>query len=492
MSAVSAAQMRALEEAAFRGGLEAGTLMDQAGAGIAARLIAHFPRPGTAVAFIGKGNNGGDALVALDHLRAAGWTIGLRAAHPEGEWSTLSRQRLRRLGITPDAAIPPNHPPPLLLLDGLLGIGATGALRDPLLSLAREMEDLRRNHGAQVAAIDLPSGLDTDHGEPSLGCVTADLTLTLAAPKLGLFADSAVNHVGRLMLVPLTGLAPPPTGSALTLSCPENFPGLLPPRPHDFHKGMAGRVAIVAGSPGMSGAAVLTATGALHGGAGLITLHLDSRTRVQTPPEIMVRPSDDPAADAFSSAADALVIGPGLGHLSAAAADSLFEALEQNQKPVVLDADALNLLASRGRLDLLAPHCLITPHPGEFARLAPDLAKLPRAEAASRFIARHPCTLLLKGARTVVAGPEGPPRLNPTGHPGMASGGQGDFLAGVCAALLGGGNSPVDAAMLAAWVCGRAAERAVTHGGESQESLTASHLVTQLGGAFRDWREGTR
>lgn len=490
MHAVTVSEMRALEEAAFRSGTDAGDLMDRAGIGIAQRLLDHFSTPGRAVAYLGKGNNAGDALVVLEQLRAHGWQIAIRTAHSGTDCSTLTRQRLRRLGAEENQALP-HGSGPLLLLDALLGIGASGPLREPLEALATEMKHLRHNRGAVVVGIDLPSGLNADSGETPSGCVTADLTITVGAPKRGLLADGAVDHVGRLMVVPLDELQPAPNGGPI-LTTPESFPELLPPRPHDFHKGDAGRVAVLAGSPGMNGAATLAATGALRGGAGLVTLFLDPENSARPTPEIMVRHSARRIEHTFDFKADALVIGPGLGQPNDPHRDTLLERLAADDRPAVLDADALNLVASAGRTDLLRGNHLITPHPGEFARLAPDLADLPRVDATMRFVDRHPCTLLLKGARTVVAAPDFPPRINPTGHAGMASGGQGDVLAGVCGALLASGMAAVDAASLAAWLCGRAGERALTHGGESEQSLTAGDTIAQLGGAFRDWRECRR
>ncbi|MGB6222971.1 MAG: NAD(P)H-hydrate dehydratase [Haloferula sp.] len=490
MSCVGVEEMRAIENAAFKRGVDPGELMDRAGEGIAARLLDHFPHPGTAIAYLGKGNNAGDALVALAILRQAGWQISLRSCYPEHEWSTLSRQRLRRLGLTPSDL--PTHPAhPLLLLDGLLGIGARGPLREPLASLATEMTELRQRRGALIAAMDLPSGLDADSGESQPGAVVADLTLTVGIPKQGLLTDAATNATGRLFLIPLKDL-PLPDRPGIQLFSPDTFGGLLPPRPHDFHKGNAGRVAILAGSPGMSGAASLASTAALRAGAGLVTLYLHPDTKVSTPPEIMVKSHPESVDGAFSSRADARVIGPGLGNSSSAVQSRLLDRLATDETPAVLDADALNWIASASRQDLLHPQYLITPHPGEFARLAPDLADLPRPEAAARFVERHPCTLLLKGSHTLIAAPGESIRFNPTGHSGMASGGQGDVLAGVCGALLAAGIRPIDAASLGAWLCGRAAERALTHGHQSPESMTASDTIAQLGGAFDDWRQRRR
>lgn len=487
MSCVTAAEMRALEEAAFRRGVSAEALMDEAGVGIAQRLIALFPRPGTAVAYLGKGNNAGDALVALRVLRdEAGWTVSIRAGHEPTLWTVLARRKLRELGEV-SAALPALPVAgPLLLLDGLLGIGAGGALREPLAGLAQEMERLRRDHGATVAAIDLPSGLDATTGESAGEGVTADLTLTIGAPKRGLFTPAGIGRAGRIVLVPVANLPPPEAGPRLF--CPDLFPGLLAPRPHDFHKGDAGRIGILAGSPGMTGAAVLCATAALRAGAGLISLHvtpdLHPLVAATLPPEVMVRPEKDPVAGLFAAGHDAIVAGPGLAHLADPLKRALLDCLETDDLPAVLDADALNALAAAGRSGLLRPSHLITPHPGEFARLAPDLKGLPREEAVEAFTSRHRGTLLLKGARTLIGRAGEPIRINPTGHPGMASGGQGDVLAGVAGALLAGGADPLDAGALAAWLCGRAAELALDHG----PFTTAGDTLRHLGGALRDWQ----
>jgi NAD(P)H-hydrate epimerase len=490
MSFVTGAAMRSLEDSAFRRGVSAEALMDQAGEGVAQHILSQFPSPGHAVGYVGKGNNGGDALVALRHLRAHGWTIAVRAAFPEVEWGVLPRRKLRELGVPPDGEVrPASHAGPLLLLDGLLGIGARGSLRPPLAGLADEMKHLRESHGAVIAAMDLPSGLDADQGGGD--SVSADLTLTIGAPKAGLATPSGILRSGRIFLVPLDDL-PLPDHGPLRLFCPQAFPALLPPRTHDFHKGNAGRLGILAGSPGMNGAAVLCADAALRAGAGLVTLHVERdflpTLAAAMPPEIMVRASDDPVGEAFSAGHDALVIGPGTGNVSPAWGPRLLEKLATEPHRAVLDADCLNQLAAAGRLDLLSSDHVITPHPGEFRRLAPDLAELDRLHAATSFVARHPCTLLLKGSRTLVAAPGESTRFNPTGHAGMASGGQGDVLAGVVGALLAQGQTGPDAASLAAWLCGCAAE----HGLHDSPFTPASATLRHLGTAFHDWRKGRR
>ena len=489
MPFVTAAAMRSLEDVAVLRGVSAESLMDLAGAGIALRLIDHFPQPGQAIAYVGKGNNGGDALVALRHLRDDGWRIAIRPAFPEIEWTILARRKLRELGDMPTPACILNQTGPCLLLDGLLGIGGKGALRPPLANLAAEMTRLRESRGAVIAAMDLPSGMNADTGEG--GTFTVDLTLAVGVPKLGLTSESGISRAGRIFLVPLDDLPLPDDGD-LRLFCPETFPGLLPPRPHDFHKGQAGRLGILAGSPGMTGAAVLCAEAGLRGGAGLITLHV-GRDFLPTlaaamPPEIMVRVSEDPVTDAFDSGHDALVIGPGTGNVPDGWRACLLDRLGKSTIPALLDADALNLLAVTGRLDLLRPWHVITPHTGEFHRLAPDLKGQDRLQAVSTFTSRHPCTLLLKGTRTLVSAPGTSTRFNPTGHAGMASGGQGDVLSGVAGASLAQGLSGPDAAALAAWLCGRAAERALDEGPFTAAGATLRHL----GGALRDWQECRR
>lgn len=487
MSFVTGAAMRSLEEAAFARGITAEHLMDLAGAGIARRLVGQFPQRGTAVGYLGKGNNGGDALVALRHLREQGWQIAVRAAWPEPEWGELPRKKLRELGIAPVTAADVSAPwsGPLLLLDGLLGIGAKGgSLREPLAGLAREMADWRENRGAIVAAMDLPSGLDADSGEGE--AVTADLTLTIGAPKRGMATENGVRKSGRVILVPLEDL-PLPEDPDLAFFCPEAFPGLLPPRAHDFHKGDSGRVGILAGSPGMTGAAVLCASATLHAGAGLVSLHVEENflpnLAAAMPPEVMIRASANPVQEAFDAGHDALVIGPGIGNAGRNYQATLLSRLEGSELPAILDADALNLLASSGRLELLRAEHVITPHPREFQRLATDLAGMERVEAVKAFTDRHACTLLLKGARTLVGKSGEAVRFNPTGHAGMASGGQGDVLSGVIGALLGQGLTGVDAAALGAWLCGRAAERCLVDG----PVCVASDTVRHLGGAMRDW-----
>lgn len=498
MGVVTIEGMLAAEASAIAAGWTEERLLDLAGERLGRAIARFFPRPGTAVAYLGKGHNAGDALVALRVLRDDyHWRVRVRCAFPLDQCAALLREKYEQLGSpTPLEACPvvADSDPPLLLLDGLLGSGTRGCMREPLLSLAREMNALRRDAGALVAAVDLPSGIDADSGE-SEESVVADTTFMIANAKRGLLSSRAANACGSLVLVPVEPLAADDPSADMELIAPQTMDFGKLPRPFEFHKGRAGKVGIVAGSPAYTGAAVLAATGALRGGAGLVTLMVPESVAAvissKCPPEIIVRGIEsirDVRPDDF----DALVLGCGLGELAKPEADALLELIRGNSPPAVIDADALNISAKHQATGSFQSHHVLTPHPGEFARLAPDLADLPREEAARCFAKRSEATLLLKGARTLIAGKDQPLWVNSTGHPGMATGGQGDLLSGVIGALLAIGNPPREAAALGAWVCGRAAEVALADECQSPESLTPTDGAMRLGRAFLDWRRAAR
>jgi len=489
MGLLGCSAMRALEERAFQSGVSAEDLMNKAGRGLGELLCRHYPRPGTAVACLGRGNNAGDALVALRVLRDAGWTVRVRSPYPPAELGELPRRKLRELeGVEEwDGQCKAR---PLLLLDGLLGIGGRGSLRDPLASLAGEINRRRLTDGAQVVAVDLPSGLDGDTGTPAANAVRADLTVTIGVPKTGLVAESAVDCVGRLAVVPLSELPIPSGGDRLLV--PEDLRLMMPPRPFHMHKGQAGRIGIVAGSRGLLGAAFLTAQGALRGGAGLTTLFVPDDqyslfVAAGGPPELIIKPVCS-YREVIDAPLDALVIGPGLGRPGQTRAAELLELIGSFGGPVVADADALNLLAAGRNRELLHPRLMATPHPGEMQRLFPEGAGLDRVAVVRRFVNRFPATLLLKGARTIIAAPESPLYYNSTGTPGMASGGQGDVLSGLLGALCGSGLDLREAACCGAWLAGRASELALAHREASEDSLLPTDTARFLGSAFRDLR----
>jgi ADP-dependent NAD(P)H-hydrate dehydratase / NAD(P)H-hydrate epimerase len=487
MKTVTVAAMRAIEAKAMDAGVSEEELMARAGDALGHALGLAFSETGTAVAYIGKGHNAGDALIALRVLRDTfGWSIAVRAAYPEDQWAGLAKAQLGDL--MPDDSVNEN-PGSLLLIDGLLGIGAKGAPRGAIAGLIAEMNGLRQTRGAVIAAVDLPTGTDPDSGEVYPGALTADATFMIGAAKRGLLMGSAADFTGALHLVPVEGLEAE-GGSDVELISPQTMGFGKYPRRFDFHKGKAGRVAIVAGSLQFTGAALITTLGAVRAGGGLVTLHTPSAAcdsiRARLPLEAMLAPCDDPAA-LLSGKWDAVVVGPGLGDMGKVFSDGLAQLIADAKVPTVVDADALDLMSSRGIRP--GPLHLLTPHPGEFARIAPELSGKGREEEASAFVAGTEAVLLLKGARTIIAKDESPLRLNSTGTPAMSNGGQGDLLSGVLGALLAGGMQAFDAAALGAWLCGRAAEISVSEFGCP---CTATDTAAHLGLALRDWCRATR
>ncbi|MEI6350632.1 MAG: NAD(P)H-hydrate dehydratase [Verrucomicrobiota bacterium] len=514
------AEMKQIEERAFARGITAESLMDEAGARIAGAVRQFFPEPGRCLVVFGKGHNGGDALVAARHLLECGWEIEMEAAFPREQLAELTLTKLRALEANldlrsdharnalpfADAAKSPERllSGPTVILDGLLGIGGSPGLRDPIRAATMKINQLRREIGAAVFAIDIPTGLDGDTGTADSETVVADFTLTIGVPKRGLLADSALDYVGRLAVLPLPELLASESGASLeSVATPASLSGLLPARAFSTHKGDCGRVGIVAGSRGLTGAAIMAANAAVRAGAGLVTLFVTTDIYPlivpAVMPEVMVAPLGN-YHEVLEHTLDVLAIGPGLGRENA---EAILALTEHFPGPMVVDADALNALA--GHLNVLhrvvGPR-LLTPHPGEMRRLFADFDLYSRKDAAERFLldlAEHGAlpALLLKGARTLVAQMAIQPALgkvachysyNSTGNPGMASGGMGDVLTGTCAALAGQGLPLFDAARLAAWLCGRAAEIEASNNARSQESLSATDLLEAFGRAFAEVR----
>jgi len=495
---LSPREMQELERRVFAGGAEPEALMEEAGRLMAAAVSQFCPRPGTCLAFFGKGHNGGDALVAARVLSEAGWSVFLVPAYPEVEWAPLTARKWSQAGRCDTWSLAqllkwrPVSGTACVLLDGLLGIGAQGPLKGPVAEMCRRINYLRESSAAMVFALDLPTGLDGATGQADSETVVADVTLTVGFAKVGLVADGATKFVGRMAVMSLEELSAA-AGSQDPLECatPRSLAPLWRRRPADAHKGDCGRVSLVAGALGTVGAALLAARGALRAGAGLVTLFVRAEIYAQTaalaPVECMVRPFDR-VAEVLTLPADSLGIGPGLGRQHP---EAVVELIRSFSGPAVLDADALNILAE-GRLSVLnecAGPRLLTPHPGEMARLDPEGEGLGRAARVRHFAERWPVTLLLKGARTVVGTAGRGLTFNTTGNPGMASGGMGDVLTGVCAALLAQGVPCHEAGAFGAWLCGRAAEELVCSGRRSEESLLASDVADALGDAFLALRQ---
>ena len=487
---LSSAQMREAEEAAFARGVKVEALMDQAGAGIARAVRKFFPHPGRCIVYAGKGHNGGDALVAAERLQRAGWTIDILLAFPEDDCSELTRKKLQTLRTVPqNSSASESRVSPAIVLDGLLGLGAKHLLREPIRAAARQINQLRREQNAFVFAVDLPTGLDSHSGETDPeDCVIADFTVTIGFAKHGLIADAALDFVGRLEVVPLPDLTLGDGAPSELLAAAHSLSSLLPRRKFSAYKNQFGRIGVVAGSKGFVGAALMTAQGALRAGAGLVEVFVSEEVypivAAAAPSEAMVKPVRS-YRDLLEEKIDIWAVGPGLGK---SRASEVLRLIERAEQPMVVDADGLNILAEK--IDTLK-RCrgprLVTPHPGEIKRLF-DPGKMSRAGTARNFCEQFPVTLLFKGSRTIVAEHDRPLSFNTTGNPGMASGGMGDVLTGVCAGLLGRKLSLYDAARLGAWVCGRAAEMAIFISGASEESLLASDVLDHLGDAFNELR----
>jgi NAD(P)H-hydrate epimerase len=418
------------------------------------------------------------------------------AAYPDSEWGPLPRAKFeattgcRRADIAQLGSVSGE---PLVVLDGLLGIGAHGPLTEPLCGITRAINQRRLHGNASIFALDLPTGLDGDTGTADPACVVADHTVTIGFAKQGLFADRATSFVGRLSILPLEELSKrfeSPRTDAIPAT-PAVLAPLLARRNFDSHKGNFGRIGIYAGSPGYLGAAVLCSGACVRAGAGLVTLYaapdvVDALAQ-KTMPEVMVRPL--PAlAQMVAQRHDAYAIGPGIGQQI----PSEFSRVIRNiSAPVVLDADGLNAIAPNiETLSRADGERVLTPHPGEMDRMVHGSSTRPRREVVEGFTRRFAATLLLKGARTIVGKAGEPLSYNTTGTPGMAVGGMGDVLTGVIVALIGQRIRPFDAARLGAWLCGRASELAISAGGESEESLTPERMLDFLGHAFRDLRAG--
>jgi ADP-dependent NAD(P)H-hydrate dehydratase / NAD(P)H-hydrate epimerase len=482
--------MQAAEQAAFARGISVETLMDQAGIGVARAVRQFFPKAGTCIVFTGKGHNGGDALVAAEQLQRIGWKIDVRLPFPEENCSELTQKKLKALGES--TSKPPDtidRAPRTVILDGLLGTGAKSFLREPIRSAAREINRLRREENVFVVAVDLPTGLDADSGENDPeDTVIADFTVTIGFVKHGLIVDSALDFVGRIEIVPLPGLWPDTSAPNELATSPYSLSPILPRRQFSAYKNQFGRIGVVAGSKGFIGASIMTTEGALRAGAGLVEVFVpDEIYEIVTsaaPSEAMVKPVRR-YRDLLEEKVDVWALGPGLGK---ARASEILNLIENATQPMIVDADGLNIVAEK--VDILrscrGPR-LLTPHPGEMKRLM-DVGKMARAGIARNFCDRFPITLLLKGSRTIVCERGKPISYNTTGNPGMASGGMGDVLTGVCAGLAGRELSLYDSGRIGAWACGRAAELSIFHNGASEESLLAGDVLTHLGGAFNELR----
>jgi NAD(P)H-hydrate epimerase len=476
-------QVRAIDHRAIAAcGGDGAVLMQRAGAAAFRRLRARWPEARRIVVACGRGNNGGDGWVLARLAHAAGLAVEVVAlpGEPNGAEARAMRAAALAAGVpardfAADAALPAAD----VLVDAVFGIGLARAPEGPAAAL---IEALAR-HAAPCLSLDLPSGLDADRGRAPGACVRAALTVTFIAAKRGLFTGDAPALVGDLVVETLDVdpalVAAEPGGVRVWAT--GDLRRALPPRPPTLHKGQAGHVLVVGGDDGYGGAVRLAAEAAARAGAGLVSVA--TRAANVAPilaarPELMPRPVEDAhALAAIAARADVLAIGPGLG--TGDWGRALFGAALATGKPCVVDADALNLHARDG--GTLPPGSVVTPHPGEAARLLGCDTRAIHADryaAAAALARRCGAVAVLKGAGTVIAAPDGVLSLCPIAEPGMASGGMGDVLTGVIAALLAQGLDAWTAAGCGALAHARAAAFAARRGGA--RGLLAGDVVDAL------------
>jgi len=457
----SASEMSVLDrDAVASGAITERTLIEVAGREVARCVQAHWP-DGRVVALAGRGHNGADALVALRTLRA--WGRDVRAILASGTPPDPDVLIGSDISLEPADNLSDACAGSAVALDGVLGTGVTGAPREPQASLIEHLNGI----GIPIVAVDGPSGADFTTGAVAGACVRADLTVSLGWPNLGLLRHPARAWCGRIECVEIG--FPPPAGPMGARAITGRWVArTLIARAPDAHKGTAGYLALIAGQEGMAGAAVLGARAALRGGVGILKVvgAPGNREIIQraAPGAIFVPWEDDAGLSAVVKWAGALAVGPGLGR-----SERRRELVERvlssrEERPVVLDADGLSVF--EGDIERLAnflgPADVVTPHPGELARLsgqalAEILADPPRVarDAADRL----GCVVVLKGAPSFVAEAGAPLRVSTTGGPEVAAGGTGDVLTGLIGAYLAAGMTAADAASAALFLTGIAAGR---------------------------------
>jgi ADP-dependent NAD(P)H-hydrate dehydratase / NAD(P)H-hydrate epimerase len=521
MLLVSAEEMRELDRLTIeKYGTPGHVLMERAGKGATAFLLDSFPalrRKGARVVVCaGKGNNGGDGFVMARLLRQRGVATEVllfgRAADVRGDAArnlgayTRGRSSIGELTDSEnlealDAALVRAD----VVIDAIFGTG----LGSPVRGLQAEAIERINRSGVPVFAVDIPSGLDSDTGLPLGACICAQATATFGFAKIGQVTFPGAGLVGKLRVVDI-GIAseavaerPPQT----ELLEPGKVGRLVPVRRADAHKGDCGHLLVIAGSFGKTGAAQLVSRAALRSGAGLVTLvgpaalypiYASGVLEVMT--EVLPDRDgrmlfEETALRRLLAGKSAVAIGPGIGTHDEASAIVRW-LLTQEDLPLLLDADAITCLSSEvSLLERAAAQVVLTPHPGEMARLLGGTNRDVQAErvgTARRFAREHSCTLVLKGARTVIASQlddsaDAFTWINPTGNPGMASGGMGDVLSGIIGGLLAQRLAPPDAARLGVYVHGSVADAVAAQSGEV--GLLASDIIQGLPAGLRALRD---
>ncbi|HKY21496.1 MAG TPA: NAD(P)H-hydrate dehydratase [Vicinamibacterales bacterium] len=511
MRVLNAAQMRDADRQTVDDiGIPSMVLMENAGRQVVAALeAAHDDLADKYVAVLcGPGNNGGDGFVVARTLHQRGVEVSVfvigTITSIKGD-ARLNVEILGRLGLTvveiADEQAWDLHFSEIsqcdLIVDAIFGTG----LKSPLAGMMETVAADVNASGLPVIAIDLPSGLSADHAEPIGECIRATMTVTLAAPKLPLVLPPGESQAGNIVVADI-GIPPEVidnlAGPRLELLTREAMREIIQPRESDSHKGDYGHVLVVAGSRGKTGAAHLAAVGALRSGAGLVSVATPKSSQpivAAMGSEYMTlaldeTPDGSVAASSLQaildSEQDVIAAGPGLGTGPDVTA-FVQDLVQKSETPLVLDADALNALASNPDLLQAGPGSrpiIITPHPGEMSRLANtsvDEVQASRLDVARDFAVQHQIYVVLKGYRTLIATPDGKVFINPLGNPGMATGGTGDVLCGVLAAWLAQLLDAEAACKIAVYLHALAGD--LTEADEGEVAMTAGDLAAHLGDA---------
>ena len=512
MRVLSAEEMRQLDKRTIEeAGIAGLVLMENAGRGAAELFHRHFHPlfPGPVLVLAGKGNNGGDGYVIARHLLNRGWQVHTLVLAERESVSGDARTNLEilqnigaRIAFAPDDEQLRKHlevPAPLrVAVDALFGTGLSSAVRGHYAFAIDWLNEIE----APVFAVDIPSGLCATSGRILGRSVRAEVTATFAYPKTGQLIFPGAACVGRLESVDIgvpAMLAEQEPIRQRWIDAEEAL-GYLPPRPATGHKGTFGHLLVIGGSTGKSGAVSMTAEGGMRAGAGLVTVGcpagINPALEVKLT-EVMSAPLSDVDGAlsqhgfedimALLEGKDALALGPGLGmHPETSAL--VRRLVRECRQPLVLDADGLNAVAEHPEvlLEREPGSAVLTPHPGEMARLCnmniSDIEN-DRVAAARRFAEKYRVVLVLKGARTLVALPEGEVRINSSGNPGMASGGMGDILTGMVGGYLAQGAGTEAAATLAVYLHGCAGDRLSVQLGEA--GMVATDLLREIPAARR-------
>jgi len=465
-------------------------LMETAGRAVAQVLVGAISdaSAGGVLVAAGAGNNGGDGWVIARALHAVGIPVWVASVDPKTD-DAIDNRALARVDGVRELGREEAWPKAAVAVDALLGTGAAGPAKGDVLALAERLAA----YGAPILAVDGPTGLDLTSGEAH-GPVRAQLTVTFGGPRRGHLL--AREWCGKVVVVDI-GFPPPDSAWPVLVTdkwAAERLPRLAP----QMHKGDRGRVCVIGGADGMSGAALHAARAALAAGAGLVKLVAARETiaaaQASLPDVLTVESAlgEAPEPQVLEAVdwADAVVLGPGLGREPRQARASFVAAVVSRRPvPTVIDADALHVFRADVPTDSRALVC--TPHLGEFRALVgdglADEAANDRWSAAARAATKLKCTVLLKGVPTVIADLRGPEQVVASGNPGLATGGSGDLLAGFIGAFLARGTAPAEAAALGAHALGRAAEQGARQW--TARSLRPADVLAALPDVWRAWKD---